>query len=49
METGQDLLAIGVVPVERLDNLELALYLLTAAAKVEGCASDKGKNRVALS
>jgi len=48
-EAGRDLLASGVIAAERMDNVPLGLRLLTAAAKAEGCAPDKGDDLVASS
>jgi len=48
-EAGRDLLASGVVAAEKMDNLALGLRLLTAAAKAEGCAPDRGDDLVASS
>ena len=46
-EAGRQLLASGVIAAEQLDNLPLGLRLLTAAAKAEGCAPDRGDALVA--
>lgn len=46
---GRDLLASGVIAAEQMDNLPLGLRLLTAAAKAEGCAPDRGDDLVASS
>jgi len=48
-EAGRDLLASGVIAAEQMDNLALGLRLLTAAAKAEGCAPDRGDDLVASS
>ena len=48
-EAGRDLLASGVIAAEQMDNLPLGLRLLTAAAKAEGCAPDRGDDLVASS
>jgi pentatricopeptide repeat protein len=44
---GRELLASGVIAAEQIDNLALGLRLLTAAAKAEGCAPDRGDALVA--
>ena len=49
VEAGRELLASGVIAAEKMDNLALGLRLLTAAAKAEGCAPDKGDDLVACS
>ena len=46
---GRDLIASGVIASEQMDNLPLGLRLLTAAAKAEGCAPDRGDDLVASS
>lgn len=39
---GRALLAAGVIAAEQLDNVGLGLRFLTAAAKAQGCAPDRG-------
>lgn len=46
-QAGRELLASGVIAAERINNLALGLRLLTAAAKAEGCAPDRGDDLVA--
>lgn len=46
-QSGRELLASGVIAAEQMNNLPLGLRLLTAAAKAEGCAPDKGDALVA--
>lgn len=46
-QAGRELLASGVIAAEQMDNLALGLRLLTAAAKAEGCAPDRGDDLVA--
>jgi len=46
-QAGRELLASGVIAAEQMNNLALGLRLLTAAAKAEGCAPDKGDALVA--
>ena len=48
-EAGRDLIGSGVIAAEQMDNLALGLRLLTAAAKAEGCAPDRGDDLVASS
>jgi len=48
-EAGRGLIASGVIAAEQMDNLALGLRLLTAAAKAEGCAPDRGDDLVASS
>jgi len=48
-EAGRGLIASGVIAAEQMNNLALGLRLLTAAAKGEGCAPDRGDDLVASS
>ncbi|KAL3920858.1 MAG: hypothetical protein SGARI_006839 [Bacillariaceae sp.] len=44
---GRSILAAGVIAAEKINNLGLGLRFLTAAAKAEGCAPDRGDDLVA--
>ena len=46
-QAGRELLASGVIAAEKINNLPLGLRLLTAAAKADGCAPDRGDALVA--
>ena len=48
-QAGRSLLASGLVAAQQLDNVALGLRLLTAAAKAEGCAPDRGDDLVCSS
>ena len=48
-EAGRSLLASGLIAAQQMDNVALGLRLLTAAAKAEGCAPDRGDDLVCSS
>jgi len=48
-QAGRSLLASGLVAAQQMDNVALGLRLLTAAAKAEGCAPDRGDDLVCSS
>merc|ERR1711966_512967 len=49
VDSGRSLLASGLIASEQMDNVALGLRLLTAAAKAEGCAPDRGDDLVCSS